>query len=80
MDKVVARLVYQRRHGSIGDSRVLVCHKCDRGNCIEDTHHFLGSQKDNMKDAAVKGRIVHSEVLLAKLIARNKAGKESTRT
>jgi hypothetical protein len=33
-----------------------VCHTCDNPRCIEDGHHFLGSWKDNVRDATVKGR------------------------
>jgi len=38
-------------------SKLQVCHSCDVENCIEETHLFIGSGKDNMRDAANKGRI-----------------------
>ena len=53
----LARRVYEKRHGLLHNKAVLVCHKCDVPRCIEDSHHFLGSQKDNAKDALSKGRI-----------------------
>ncbi len=68
-----ARKVYELRHGKISSSKVLVCHKCDRYQCVEDSHHFLGSQKDNMQDASRKGRIVHTEAQKAALTSNNKA-------
>lgn len=53
----VARKVYQLRHGKLPSSKVCVCHTCDNHFCILDTHHFLGSQLDNMRDARAKGKM-----------------------
>ncbi len=51
------RLAWMLTAGSIPDGFV-ICHACDVPNCVRSTHLFLGTQRDNIRDAARKGRLV----------------------
>jgi|SRR6202035_1055042 len=52
----LVRRLYILRHGTI-QKHLFVCHHCDRSNCIEDSHLWLGTQKQNMHDASTKNRM-----------------------
>lgn len=49
------RLSWQAEYGPI-PTGLWVLHKCDVRACIEPTHLFLGTPKDNMQDKIRKGR------------------------
>lgn len=61
-----AHHVYKLRHGNI-PKPLQVCHTCDTPRCIEDTHHWLGTQKENMQDASNKNRLIRSPETREKL-------------
>lgn len=55
---LVSRVAWTIMHGPI-PAKMFVCHKCDVPSCINPSHLFLGTQFDNMRDCAAKGRHKH---------------------
>lgn len=50
------RIAWERVRGPIPPGRE-VCHLCDNGLCCNLDHLFLGTHRENMLDAAQKGRM-----------------------
>jgi hypothetical protein len=50
------RLAWELANGEIGEG-LYVCHHCDNKKCVNASHLFLGSNRDNAIDASSKGRL-----------------------
>lgn len=51
------RLSWMLEHNEEVPAGMFVCHHCDNRQCVRPDHLFVGSQKDNIRDAARKGRL-----------------------
>lgn len=55
---VAARVAWEMTHGPIRRRRLCVCHRCDHPWCVNPSHLFLATQKENIHDSIQKGRFL----------------------
>jgi hypothetical protein len=56
------RMSWEFAFGAIPDE-LLVLHKCDNKPCVNHSHLFLGTQKENLADMKAKGRQNHVRLI-----------------
>lgn len=54
--RLAHRVAYAMFNGDVPEN-VFVLHRCDNPYCVNPAHLWLGDQQDNIRDAAIKGRL-----------------------
>jgi hypothetical protein len=61
------RWIWKFYRGDI-EKGIFICHKCDNRRCVKISHLFKGTNSENMKDAAKKGRLASQIKLKNKVV------------
>ena len=74
--QVASRVAWFLTTGKWPEKNVL--HKCDTPSCMRHSHHFEGTQQDNIKDCVNKGRHTGGKVYATHCIRGHEFSVENT--
>lgn len=74
----VHRLAWEETNGRPVPTGMVVCHSCDNPPCCNPDHLWIGTQGDNVRDAAAKGRLDTSNLVRRGEWTHCKRGHEFT--
>lgn len=55
--RCATHVAWKIKHGDWPPDNLFMCHKCDRPQCVNPDHLFLGTASENNRDRARKARI-----------------------